>query len=95
MLIAPEVLDTIMKLKREIMGNTKYKLVIEDALIAVSVSAATNPIAKKVLQNVTLLKGTQAHSTVMIPSVEEDTFRRLKISVTADAEFASKELFMQ
>lgn len=95
MLIAPEVLDTIMKLKREIMGASKYRLVIEDALIAVSVSAATNPIAKKALQNVTALKGMQAHSTVMIPSVEEDTFRRLKISVTADAEFASKELFMQ
>lgn len=95
MLIAPEVLDTIMKLKREMMGNTKYRLVLEDALIAVSVSAATNPIAAKALQNIEALKGAQAHSTVMLPAVEEDTFRRLKISVTADAEFASKDLFLQ
>lgn len=95
MLISPDVMDTIMQLKRGAMGNSKYRLTMEDALIAVSISAATDPISAKAMGNIEELRGLEVHSTVMLSPNEENTFRRMRMNVTADAEFASKDLFYQ
>lgn len=95
MLITPAVMDTIMKLKREAMGNARYRLTMEDALIAVSISAANDSTTAKALEKVEELRGLEVHSTVMLSANEENTFRRMKMNVSADAEFASKELFEQ
>ena len=85
----------IMKLKREAMGNARYRLTMEDALIAVSISAANDSTTAKALEKVEELRGLEVHSTVMLSANEENTFRRMKMNVSADAEFASKELFEQ
>ena len=94
MLISPSVMDTIMQLKRGAMGNAKYRLTMEDALIAVSISAASDPISAKAMGNIEELRGLEVHSTVMLSQSEENTFRRMRMNVTADAEFASKDLFV-
>ncbi|MBQ2714817.1 MAG: DUF1846 domain-containing protein [Clostridia bacterium] len=93
MLISPSVMDTIMQLKRGAMGNAKYRLTMEDALIAVSITAASDPISAKAMEKVEELRGLEVHSTVMLSQNEENTFRRMRMNVTADAEFASKDLF--
>jgi len=83
-----------MQLKRGAMGDSKYKLTMEDALIAVSISAASDPISAKAMGNIEELRGLEVHSTVMLSQSEENTFRRMRMNVTADAEFASKDLFV-
>ena len=95
MLIAPEVLDTIMKLKREVLGESDYRLKIEDALVALSISATSDPVAAQALSKINEFMGLQAHSTVMLSGTDENCFRKLHIDVTADPEFASKSLFIQ
>ena len=40
-----------------------------------------------------MLKGAQAHSVTILPTSDEQTFRKPGIDVTCDAEYASESLF--
>ncbi len=53
-------------------------------LIALSVSAATDPQAKLTLEQLPFMRGCEAHSTVMLSSVDEGVFRKLGIQLTCD-----------
>ena len=63
------------------------------SLIALSISAATNPTAQVAMEKLAMLKNCQAHSTTILPTSDEQTFRKLGIDVTCDAEYASESLF--
>src|SRR3712207_8802953 len=46
---------------------------------ALSICAATNPIAQVALEKLPMLKGCQAHSTTILTTNDEQTFRKLGI----------------
>lgn len=92
-LLSPAVLNPIIKLKTENLGDQKSLLNLEEVLIALSVSAAFNPIAQVALDALESLKGCQAHTTVMLNSNNESTLRNLDIDFTCDKVFASSNLF--
>ncbi|MBQ5695830.1 MAG: DUF1846 domain-containing protein [Clostridium sp.] len=92
-LISPVILEPILALKSKTLGNQKISLNCEEVLIALSISAATNPIAQVAMEKLSMLKGSQVHSVTILPTTDEQTFRKLGVDVTCDAEYASESLF--
>ncbi|WP_133016093.1 DUF1846 domain-containing protein [Clostridium cuniculi] len=92
-LILPVILEPILDLKTKTLANQKVSLNCEEVLIALSISAATNPTAQVAMEKLSMLKNCQAHSTTILPTSDEQTLRKLGIDVTCDAEYASESLF--
>ncbi|MGL5151670.1 MAG: DUF1846 domain-containing protein [Clostridium sp.] len=92
-LLSPVVLEPIKNLKEKTLGNKNSSLNSEEILMALSICAATNPTAQLALDQLAKLKGCQAHSTTIISSNDEQTFRKLGVDITCDPEWPSANLF--
>lgn len=92
-LIAPEILEPIMNLKSEILSNKNPLLSCEEVLIALTISATTNPVAKAALTKLGELNATQAHSTTILSKNDDQTYGKLGIDVTADPYFPTENLY--
>ena len=92
-LLSPVILEPIKSLKLKTLGINNTVLNCEEILIALSISAATNPTAQVALDKLKMLKGCQAHSTTIITTNDEQTFRRLGIDITCDPEYQSESLY--
>ncbi len=64
-LLAPVILEPILKLKSDTFKSRVPALDCEEILIALTISAATNPMAKAVMDKLEALRGCQAHSTTI------------------------------
>ena len=91
-LISPNVLETIINLKKKNLHSKVCALNIEEILIALSISAVTNPLAQVAMDKLQMLSGVQGHSTVMLPHSDEQTFRKLGIDMTCDAQYPSANM---
>ncbi len=83
-LISPEVLDPLRKLKTKHFGSKNPRLHTDETLIALSICAANDAVAKKALEGLEQLRGSEAHSTVILSQVDEITFKKLGINLTSD-----------
>lgn len=92
-LMSPVILEPIIKLKEKNLGSKSAALNSEEILIALSICAATNPTAQVALEKLSMLKGCQAHSTTILSISDEQTFRKLGIDITCDAEYQSESLY--
>lgn len=92
-LISPVILEPIINLKSKVLGSRKSALDCENVLIALSICAATNPTAKVAMDKLVMLKGCQAHSTTIVSTNDEQTFRKLGIDITCDAEYPTENLY--
>lgn len=92
-LISPTVIEPIGRLKTEIMGNHNPRLHTDEILIALSISATTSEVAKKALEQVKRLDGTEAHSSVILSRVDEQVFRKLGINITCEPHYQTKKLY--
>ncbi|MCR5654699.1 MAG: DUF1846 domain-containing protein [Lachnospiraceae bacterium] len=86
-LISREAIEPIQGLKVDYLGSRNPRLHTDEMLIALSVSAATNPDAAKALEQLPYLRGCEAHSTVILSEVDERMFRKLGIRVTCTPSF--------
>ncbi len=92
-LISPVILEPIINLKSKTLGSKNPALDCEEILIALSISAATNPMAQVAMDKLPQLKGCQAHSTTILSAADEQTLHKLGVDVTADPEYASASLY--
>ena len=92
-LISPVVLEPILLLKGKIIYDKNSLLNLEEVLIALSICAATNPLAEKCLLKLRELKGCDAHSSHMLSKTDETALKKLGINVTCTPEFASDNLY--
>ncbi|MDF2839323.1 MAG: hypothetical protein K0Q99_94, partial [Clostridia bacterium] len=76
-LISPVILEPIINLKSKTFGSNNPALDCEEILIALSICAATNPMAQVAMEKLGLLKGCQAHATTILSTSDEQTFRKL------------------
>ena len=86
-LISPVVLDPIQHLKVDHLGNRNPRLHTDETLIALSICAATNPLAELAMQQLGKLRGCDVHSTVMLSGVDENTFKRLGVNLTCEPKY--------
>ena len=84
-LISPVNLTPMKKLKKNVYGEAELNL--PDVLMALAVSEAINPTVELALSNVYQLKGSEAHSTVMLSKTELDSLKKLGVNITCTDEF--------
>lgn len=92
-LIPKEILEPILKLNKNVLGNRNEVLSLKDVLTALSVSAITNEKAKKAMAQLSKLKNTEAHATYILPPSDDDTIKKLGINLTSEPVFAGNQLF--
>ena len=86
-LIAPEVIDPIQHLKVDHFGNRNPRLHTDEVLIALSMSAVTDPNAEKAMEQLYKLRGCDVHSSVILSAVDERTFKRLGVNLTCQPRY--------
>ncbi|MDD6276817.1 MAG: DUF1846 domain-containing protein [Clostridia bacterium] len=92
-LIPPTVIEPVQELKVKYMGNHNPRLHVDEVLIALSVSAATNPLAQLALQQIPKLNGMEAHATVILTSRDESLFRKFGMNITCEPQYQTKKLY--
>ena len=92
-LIPPEVIEPVQELKCKYLGNHNPRLHSDEVLVALSVSAASDPNAALALSMLPRLKNCEAHSTVILSAVDDNTFRRLGLTLTCDPAYQTHKLF--
>lgn len=92
-IISPTIIEPVQRLKTEIMGNHNPRLHTDEVLIALCICAATSDVAKKALDQLKNLEGTEAHSTVILSRVDEQVFRKLGVNITFEPMYQTKKLY--
>lgn len=92
-LIAPSTIEPIQQLKVEMLGNRNPRLHTDEALIALSISAATSRDAAAAFAKLKELRDCEAHSTIIPSQVDEDVYRKLGIHLTCEPRYNTKKLF--
>ncbi len=92
-LISPEVIEPVQELKTRNLGNHNPRLHTNEVLIALSIAAAHDENAKRAIDQLPLLKGCEAHSTVILTEIDAGIFRKLGMNLTCDPEYQTKKLF--
>ena len=93
-LLPPGILESIGNFKKEVSGAKTVSLNLDEALIALSIGATTNPTAELAMEKLKELKGCEAHTTHMPTPGDEAGLRRLGINLTSDPNFSTKALFV-
>ena len=86
-LISPAALDPIQHLKVDHLGNRNPRLHTDETLIALSISATTNPMAEWAMEQLSKLRGCEVHSSVILSAVDVKTFKRLGVNLTCEPRF--------
>ena len=92
-LISRIIIEPIQALKTGVLGNHNPRLHADEVLIALAISAATNPMAEHALKQVPHLSGCEVHSTVILSEVDRNIFRKLKMNLTCEPQYQTKKLF--
>lgn len=93
LLISPEVLTPIIKLKESLNGKKDLILNIEEILIALTICAASDDNAAKALAQLETLRGLEAHSTTILNTTDEQILKKIGLNLTVEPRFASNYLY--
>lgn len=83
-LIPQEMIEPIQKTKIQYLHGHNPRLHTDEVLVALSVLSRNDENCRKALATLPLLKGCQAHSTVMLKDEDLRTFQKLGIDLTTD-----------
>ncbi len=92
-LISPVVIGPIQDLKVNHLGSKNPRLHTDEVLLALSISAATNPTAERAMQALEGLRGCDMHSTVILSDADLNTCAKLGIQVTSEPMRQTKALY--
>ena len=90
-LVSPEAIQPIQRLKTDYLGSHNPRLHTDEILIALSASAAANRQAELALNQIPQLQNCEAHSSVLLSSVDEQIFKRLGIRLTCEPKYETSE----
>lgn len=93
-LLPPNITDSLQNLKTEILGEKTLSLDLEETLIALSISATSNPAAQLAMEKLNELKGCEVHMTYIPTPGDEAGLRKLGVNLTSDPNFSSNNLFI-
>jgi len=93
-LLPPNITDSVRRLKTEILNEKNVSLDLEEALIALAISAATNPAAELALEKLKDLRGCEVHMTHIPTPGDEAGLRRMGVNLTSDPTFSTNDLFI-
>ena len=86
--MSPHVIEPIMDLKVNHLGNNNPRIHTDETLLALSICATTDENAEKAMQQIEKLRGCEVHSTVILSPVDERIFKRLGINLTCEPKYS-------
>jgi len=93
-LLSQNITESIGDLKKNILNKKTTSLDLEETLIALGISATTNPTSKLCVEKLKELRGCDMHMTHIPTPGDEAGLRRLGVRLTSDPNFATKDLFV-
>lgn len=94
-LLSPIVIESIARFKRDVLRRKSASLDVDEAMIALSISAALNPMVQACLDRLPALRDCQMHLSHLPTPGDEAGLRKLGVNLTSDPAFASKRLFIE
>lgn len=92
-LISPQAIEPIQAMKVEHLGSVNPRLHSDEILIALAISATTNPVAARALDCLADLRGCQAHTTVILSAADMGIYKKLGLQVTCEPQYESNKLY--
>ena len=93
-LLPENIIDSITFFKKDVLKGKMVSLDLEETLIALCISATSNPAAQKAVENLKDLNGCEMHLTHIPTPGDEAGLRKLGVNLTTDPDFSSKSLFI-
>ncbi|MBN2410708.1 DUF1846 domain-containing protein [candidate division KSB1 bacterium] len=93
-LLPRNITDSLTFLKKDILKGNKISLDLDETLIALSISAISNPAAQMALSHLEEMRGCEVHMTHIPTPGDEAGLRKLGVNLTSDPDFSSKSLFI-
>lgn len=91
--ITDDILFPIVEYRTKILKNHSNVLTLDDVMVALSICTGKNEKAKKAMEQITKLKGCDAHCTYILPNAEEQTLKKIGINITCEPAFLNSKLF--
>ncbi len=92
-LLSPSIIESVSRLKETTRGRKAASLDLDEALIALSIGAATNPTAQLAVDQLRHLSGCEVHLTHIPTPGDEAGLKRLGVNLTSDPRFSTRDLF--
>lgn len=92
-LLSPSIIESIGNLKKNVLSSRTVSMDLEETLIALSVSSATNPTAQLAMEKLKELQGCEVHMTHIPTPGDEAGLKRLGVNLTSEPNFSTKSLF--
>ncbi|MCI8476892.1 MAG: DUF1846 domain-containing protein [Oscillospiraceae bacterium] len=92
-LISPEAIAPIQAVKVKHLGSANPRLHSDEALIALAISAAADPLAAKALEQLSHLRGCEAHTSVILSQADSVTYHKLGMHLTSEPQYETKKLY--
>ncbi|HOO45733.1 MAG TPA: DUF1846 domain-containing protein [Deltaproteobacteria bacterium] len=93
-LLPANITESLRNFKTEILNEKSVSLDLEEALVALSISATSNPAARFALEKIKDLRGCEVHITHIPTPGDEAGLRRLGLNVTSEPNFATNNLYI-
>ena len=92
-LVSKAALEPIQTIKTDYFGSHNPRLHTDEILIALSVSAASNPQAKLALEQLRKLRNCEVHSSVLLSTVDERIFKKLGMNLTCEPKYETNKKY--
>ncbi len=92
-LLSPAIIESVARLKVATLGKKSASLDLDEALIALSIGAATNPTAQLAMEQLRWLAGCDVHLTHIPTPGDEAGLKRLGVNLTSEPCFSTRDLF--
>jgi uncharacterized protein (UPF0371 family) len=93
-LLPKSIIESLNHFKRDVLKGNRLSLDLEETLIALSISATTNPIAQSAMEKLIEIRGCDVHITHIPTPGDEAGLRKLGLNLTCDPDFSTNHLFL-
>jgi len=93
-LLPQNIIDSLKHLKKDILKGKKVSLDLEEILIALGISATTNPMAQIVIEKLKELDGCEVHTSHIPTPGDTAGLRKLGVNATSDPKFPTSDLYI-
>ena len=94
-LLPANITQTLTHFKKDVLQGRMMSLDLEETLIALCISALSNPVAQAAVEQLQKLRGCEVHMTHIPTPGDEAGLRKLGVNLTTDTDFATSSLFVK
>ena len=92
-LISRSAIEPIQAVKTKHLGSHNPRLHSDETLIALAISAATDPLAARALEALDCLRDCEAHSSVILSTADSSIYSKLGLRLTCTPQYQTNQLF--